>query len=77
VCEPYSKKAGFSQQPFAKKALFPLNFHENAFSSLLKKAKFGTLYPPYAGVAQLVEHQLPKLNVASSSLVARYVYMRA
>ena len=25
----------------------------------------------YAGVAQLVEHQLPKLRVASSSLVAR------
>jgi hypothetical protein len=26
----------------------------------------------FAGVAQLVEHQLPKLNVASSNLVSRY-----
>ena len=25
----------------------------------------------YAGIAQLVEHQLPKLRVASSSLVSR------
>jgi hypothetical protein len=26
----------------------------------------------HAGVAQLVEHQLPKLRVASSSLVSRF-----
>ncbi len=26
----------------------------------------------YAGVAQLVERQLPKLNVASSNLVSRF-----
>ena len=28
----------------------------------------------YAGVAQLVERQLPKLNVASSNLVSRSIY---
>ncbi len=27
----------------------------------------------YAGVAQLVEHQLPKLRVASSNLVSRSI----
>ena len=30
-----------------------------------------------AGVAQLVEHQLPKLRVASSSLVARSIFSSA
>ena len=38
------------------------------FVSLFRKSFFVRL----AGIAQLVEYQLPKLNVASSNLVSRY-----
>ncbi len=39
----------------------------------LRPASQGDMLRPFAGIAQLVEHKLPKLGVASSNLVSRSI----
>ena len=44
---------------------------QNYGFKVLTEQSIGLQYPPSAGIAQLVEHHLAKVDVASSSLVSR------